>query len=286
MDALAAFVPLAPLHQPAALALVGAAAQRWPGAVQVGVFDTSWHQSMPEAQRLFPIPYALSLRGVKRFGFHGLAFQSAMRQLAALAPELAPRRVVLAHLGGGSSLAAVLERRCVSTTMGMTPLDGLPMATRPGALDPGVLLHLQRGLGMDAAAIDQLLWHDSGLKGLSGESADMRSLLGSASEGARRAVDVYVSRVAQGIAAMAACIGGVDALAFSGGVGAHAGAIRARVAHALGWMGVRIDPLRNEADAHELSSQGSLVRTFALAVDEELEIALEAMAMQTRHQAG
>ena len=277
LDALAALAPLAPLHQPPALALVRATAQRWPQARQVAVFDTSWHQTMPETHRVFPLPYALYLRGVKRFGFHGLAFQSAMRQLATLAPDVAQRRVVLAHLGGGSSLSAVFNGRCVSTTMGLTPLDGLPMATRPGALDPGVLLHLQRGFGMAPAEIDQLLWHDCGMKGLSGEGGDMRTLLRSDAEGARRAVDVYVTRLAQGIAAMAACIGGIDALAFSGGIGAHAGAVRSRIADALAWMGVSIDRRLNDTDAQELSAPGSPVRAFALAVDEEFEIALDAV---------
>ena len=270
---------LAPLHQPPALALARAASQRWPRARQVAVFDTSWHQAMPEIHRVLPVPYSLYLRGVKRYGFHGLAFQSAMRQLAALAPDLARGRVVLAHLGGGSSLSAVRDGRCVNTTMGMTPLDGIPMSTRPGALDPGVLLHLQRALGMPARDIDQLLWHECGMKGLSGESGDMRQLLGSGSDGAHRAIAVYVSAVAQGVAAMAASVGGIDCLVFSGGVGAHAAEIRARVAGELDWLGVGIDPRANAVNAREISAADVRARTFALAVDEELEIALAAAAL-------
>jgi len=263
---------LAPLHQPPALALVRAAIQQWPDARQIGVFDTSWHQTMPEQHRVFPLPYPLYNAGVKRYGFHGLAFQSAMRQLSGIAPELSHGRIVLAHLGGGSSLCAVLDRHCVNTTMGMTPLGGIPMASRSGSLDPGVLLHLQRGLGMSPDEIDRLLWRDSGLKGLSGESGDMRKLLASGSDGARRAIDVYVSGVVQGIAAMAASIRGIDGLVFSGGIGAHAAGIRARVTDELEWMGIGIAPGLNQAGALQIASPAAAVQTFVLPVDEEQEM--------------
>lgn len=263
----------APLHQPPALALVQAAIQRWPEAQQIGVFDTSWHQTMPDKHRMFPIPYALYSQGVKRYGFHGLAFQSAMRRLARVAPALSTGRVVLAHLGGGSSLCAVLGGCCVNTTMGMTPLGGIAMATRCGSLDPGVLLHLQRGLGMTADEIDQLLWTQGGLKGLSAESGDMRTLLTSQSDGARRAIDVYVSEIVQGIAAMAASVGGIDGLAFSGGVGTHAAEIRARISTGLEWLGLKIDDRLNEAGALDVSAPDARAKTFVLAVDEEEELA-------------
>jgi acetate kinase len=267
-----ALAPLAPLHQPPALALVRATIQRWPAARQVGAFDTSWHQTMPEKHRLLPIPYALYSAGVKRYGFHGLAFQSAMRQLASLAPGLSKGRIVLAHLGGGSSLCGVLDGASVSTTMGMTPLGGIAMATRSGSLDPGVLLHLQRSLGLTPGQVEQLLWSDSGLKGLSGEPGDMRALLASASSGAARAIDVYVSSVVQGVAAMAACLGGIEALVFSGGIGMHAAAIRGRVANELGWLGLAIDPALNRAGVLELSAAQTKVRTFVLPVDECAEM--------------
>lgn len=269
---LQALSTLAPLHQPPALALVRAAIQRWPDALQIGVFDTSWHQTMPEKHRVLPIPYSLYSSGVKRYGFHGLAFQSAMRQLGRIAPKLSNGRIVLAHLGGGSSLCAVLDGCCVTTTMGMTPLGGIPMASRSGSLDPGVLLHLQRGLGMSADEIDRLLWRESGLHGLSGESGDMRKLLASSSDGARRAIDVYVSGVVQGIAAMAACIRGIDALVFSGGIGTHAAEIRARVTAQLEWMGLEIDPGLNQAGALAIATPATVVKTFALPVDEEGEM--------------
>lgn len=269
---LTALAGLAPLHQPPALALVRAAIQRWPDARQIGVFDTSWHQTMPEKHRVLAIPHALHARHVKRYGFHGLAFQSAMRQIGRVAPELSHGRIVLAHLGGGSSLCAVLDGRSVNTTMGMTPLGGIPMATRPGSLDPGVLLHLQRDLGMSPDEIDRLLWRDSGLRGLSGESGDMRTLLASGSAGAHRAIDVYVSGVVQGISAMAACLKGIDALAFSGGIGTHAAEIRARITGELGWMGIDIDPESNTAGAVAIASSTALVKTFVLPVDEEAEM--------------
>ena len=228
---------------------------------------------MAEKHRLFPIPHAFYLRGVKRYGFHGLAFQSAMRQLGRSAPELSARRIVLAHLGGGSSLCAVLGGRCVNTTMGMTPLGGVAMASRSGSLDPGVLLHLQRGLAMAPAEIDQLLWTQSGLQGLSGESGDMRTLLASNSVGALRAIEVYVSEIVQGIAAMAACVGGIDGLVFSGGIGAHAAEIRSRVCTGLGWLGLEIDHELNQAGAVEVSAPGAAARTFAVAINEQEELA-------------
>ena len=276
---LQALSTLAPLHQPPALALVRAAIQRWPDARQIGVFDTSWHKTMPEKHRVLPIPYSLYSSGVKRYGFHGLAFQSAMRQLGRIAPKLSNGRIVLAHLGGGSSLCAVLDGRCVNTTMGMTPLGGIPMATRSGSLDPGVLLHLQRALGMPPDEIDRLVWRQSGLKGLSGESGDMRKLLASNSEGAHRAIDVYVSGVVQGIAAMAACIRGIDVLAFSGGIGTHAAEIRARVTGELEWMGLETDLGLNQAGAPEIASSAGKVKTFVLPIDEEEEM-VDAIAMK------
>lgn len=273
--------PLAPLHQPPALALVRAAMDRWPDAIQLGVFDTSWHQTMPQQHRLLPLPFALYARGIKRYGFHGLAFQSAMRQIGRIAPDLSNARIVLAHLGGGSSLCAVRDGRSVSTTMGMTPLGGIPMGTRCGSLDPGVLLHLQRSLDMSPERIDELLWRESGLRGVSEESGDMRSLLASPSDGARRAVDLYVSAIAQGVAAMAACIDGIDLLAFSGGIGAHAAQIRARVLGELAWLGISVDAQSNTAGNERISAAGSNVEVFVLSIDEAAEMA-EAV---TRHTA-
>jgi acetate kinase len=277
---LAGFNAWAPVHQPPALALVGAAIQRYPRARQIGVFDSSWHRSMPQVHRTLAIPRSLRERGVRRYGFHGLAFQCVMRQLGVIAPMVARQRVVLAHLGGGSSLCAVLDGRSVNTTMGMTPLGGIPMATRSGSLDPGVLLHLQRGLGMSAQEIDRLLWHESGLRGISAESGDMRTLLASGSEGARLAIDVFVSGVAQGIAAMATCLNGIDALVFSGGIGTHAAEIRARVIDQLGWMGLELAAGLDRAGAQNLASNASAIHIYALPVDEETEMAIAIAPLQ------
>lgn len=264
---------LAPMHQPLSLALVQASRRRWPEARQIGVFDTSWHRTMPEKHRVFAIPYNFYSQGVKRFGFHGLAFQSAMRQLIAIAPDMALKRIVLAHLGGGSSLCAVLEGCSVNTTMGMTPLGGIPMAYRSGSLDPGMLIHVQSRLGMSAAEIERMLWNASGMKGISGESGDMRKLLASSSARALLAIDVYVSGVVQGIAEMAACIHGIDALVFTGGIGANADEIRSRIMNELEWLGLKADPTANRANAPEISLAESDVRAFTLSIDEELEIA-------------
>ena len=266
MRELEALSPLAPLHQPQALELVKSARERWPKAQQWAAFDTAWHTTMPLQHRILPLPRNLFDHGVKRYGFHGLAFQSAMRELRTLAPERAGGRVVLAHLGGGSSICAVRGGRSVNTTMGMTPLGGVPMSSRPGSLDPGVILHLQRALGLDPNAIDHMLWRESGLKGLSGESGDMRVLLASRSEGARLAVDVYVGVVAQAIAAMAACIDGIDALVFSGGIGAHSVEIRERIGAKLAWLGLDTSAFGPDA------SGGSSGRVLALDVSEEAEL--------------
>jgi acetate kinase len=196
-----------------------------------------------------------------------------MRQLGNFAPELAHGRIVLAHLGGGSSLCAVRNGGCVNTTMGMTPLGGIAMSTRPGSLDPGVILHLQRHLGIPPAELDRLLWRESGLKGLSGESGDMRVLLASPSKSSMRAIDVYVAGVVHGIAAMAASIGGIDALTFSGGIGMHAAPVRARIVDALGWLGVQTEDHLNRQGTVEISRPGAPVRTFVMSVDEEFEMA-------------
>ena len=266
---LEALSSLAPLHQPPALELVRRARERWPVASHWAAFDTSWHASMPMVHRVLPLPRDLFEQGVKRYGFHGLAFQSAMRQLRVQAPERADGRVVLAHLGGGSSLCAVHGGRSVNTTMGMTPLGGIPMATRSGSLDPGVVLHLQRALDLAPDEIDRLLWRRSGLRGLSDESGDMRALLASGSVGAGLAVDVYLSAVVQAVAAMAACIGGIDTLVFSGGIGTHADAIRQRVVRDLAWLGI------DEGMTGPAMVGVASPRVVVIEVDEEAELVAE-----------
>jgi acetate kinase len=271
---LARFERLAPLHQPAALQLARAARARWPGARHVAVFDTSWHASLADWSRRLPVPMSLHDAGVMRYGFHGLAFQSAMRQLERLDSGAGRQRVVLAHLGSGCSLCAVAQGRSVDTTMGMTPLDGLPMATRSGSLDPGVVLFMAQELGMSAQAIEQLLWRQSGQLGVSGRSGDMRLLLEATDPAAVLAVDQFVMRVAQGIAAMATSLGGIDALAFTGGIGTQSPVIRQRVVRGLGWTGLGLDATRNESGADRIDAGDSRARIWQVKVDEEYELAL------------
>ncbi|MFE0500019.1 acetate/propionate family kinase [Lysobacter soli] len=280
LDSLQTLSALAPLHQAPELALARAALLRWPACEHVAVFDTCWHRTMPDIHRHFALPDSLHDRGVRRYGFHGLAFASGMACIAKLAPTRVRDRIVLAHLGGGSSLCAIRDGRSVNTTMGMTPLGGLVMGTRPGSLDPGVVLYLQRALGMSEEEIDHLLWRDSGLRGISGESGDMRRLLTSASPRARRAIAVYASSVAQGIAAMAACIDGIDVLGFSGGIGQNVPAVRIAICEQLQWMGIRMDSIANEANREDISAATATVSTFVLPIDEEREMVLEAMLLK------
>lgn len=274
MAELAALSPLAPLHQIPALQLIAAARRRWPAARHVAAFDTAWHATLAPWSRRLPLPRHLHDVGLVRYGFHGLAFQSVLRQLAAQAPALAAGRLVLAHLGGGSSLCAVVGGRSVDTTMGLTPLDGVPMATRSGALDPGVLLYLARTMQMPLAQIEQLLWHDAGLRGISGLSGDMRELLADPSEGAALAVEHYTIRVAQAIAAMATSIGGIEAIVFSGGIGEGAAPVRSRVAAQLQWTGLRLDPTTNRDGGPAIHAHDSAIAAWVLRADEERELAM------------
>lgn len=267
---------LAPLHQPPALALARACRANWSQARHVAAFDTTWHARLADWSRRLPVPQALHDAGVIRYGFHGLAFQSAMRQLAQADPGLARRRIVLAHLGGGSSLCAVSGGRSVDTTMGMTPMDGLPMATRSGALDPGVVPFMAKQLGMSPAQIDHSLWTKSGLLGIAGSTGDMRQLLASEDPRAALAIAVFVQRVAQGIAAMVTSIGGIDALVFSGGIGNKAAEIRRRVVQLLAWAGLELDNARNRANPTRLDPDGAIVQVWQLTVDEQLELFLAA----------
>lgn len=270
---------LAPLHQPPALALVAGAALLWPGAMQLGIFDTAWHSGLPENARRLPVPQAWEALGIRRYGFHGLAFASAMRQLRAAGPDGGRGRVVLAHLGGGASLCAVSDGRSIDTTMAMTPLEGLPMATRSGSLDPGALLFLLRSGHYTVESLEQALYRECGLRGLSGLSGDMRVLLASDAPAARLARDVFALRVAQGIAAMATHIGGIDDLVFSGGIGSHAPQVRAGIAAYLAWLGIVLDDAANRNNAARLSPAGARVRAWRFVVDEEKEIAAACVAV-------
>ena len=232
---LEALTPLAPLHQPHNLAAVRAVGEALPGVPQVLCFDTAFHATMPRVEQLFALPRGYADRGVRRYGFHGLAYESVVEQLG----DRAAGRVLACHLGNGASLCGIRDGRSVATTMSFTPLDGLVMGTRPGHLDPGVVLYLQRHEGMSLDAVDRLLEHESGLLGASGGlSADMRDLLASDSAEAAEAVELFCHRAVREAGAMAAVLGGVDAVAFSGGIGENAAPVRDRICRRLGWLGV------------------------------------------------
>jgi acetate kinase len=274
---LSGYAPMAPLHQAAALRLIEASRVLWPAAQHVAVFDTTWHQTLADWSRRLPIPQSLHDAGLKRYGFHGLAFQSAMRKLRELDSTSDQQRIVLAHLGSGCSLCAVDQGRSVDTTMGMTPLDGLPMATRSGSLDPGVVLYLQSQLNMSDESVERMLWRESGLFGVSGYSGDMRKLLKASDASSSLAVEQFVIRVAQGIAAMATGLGGVDAIVFSGGIGSHAPVIRQRVAEHLSWVGLRVHSDSNDAGASRIDAEDSSTKIWLIEVDEEYELAMAAV---------
>lgn len=273
MARLQALAALAPMHQPAALDLARSAAALWPQALQYAVYDTLWHLTLPDLTRRLPVPAAWEALGVRRYGFHGLAFASAMRALREQAPDAAHARVVFAHLGGGASLCAVRDGRSIDTTMGSTPLDGLPMTTRSGSLDPGVLLMLLHRPEMSVEALQHALYRESGLRGLSGLSGDVRELLASASPAARLALEAFALRTAQGIAAMATALGGVDHLVFSGGIGSRSAPARAMIAAHLEWLGARLCEAANTQGRTRLDGPGAGVAVWRIEVDEESEMA-------------
>ncbi len=273
VDRLQRLSSLAPMHQPPALALVENAMKLWPHATQCGAYDTVWHASLPANARRLPVPRHWDALGVRRYGFHGLAFASVMRSLASQGDGMVRGRVVLAHLGGGTSLCAVQDGRSVDTTMTMTPLDGVPMATRSGSLDPGAVLFLLRQEGFTLDSLEQTLYHECGMRGISGQSGDMRELQGSDNPAAALARDVFALRVAQGIAAMATRLGGIDDLVFSGGIGANAAEVRSAIVEYLAWIDIRLDEDANHRGAMRLDAPASPVRLWRVEVDEEGGIA-------------
>ena len=263
---------LDPDHLPAEIAVIEAMSRRAPEVPQVANFDTAFHRDLPRVARLLPIPLRYEAQGVRRYGFHGLSYEFLAEELARVAGDDAARaRVVLAHLGAGASLAALREGRCVDTTMSFTPNAGVPMATRSGELDPGVLIYLMRSEHLDADALDDLLSHRSGLLGLSETSADMRDLQSRAATDARAAdaIDLFCYQVRKSIGALAAALGGLDTLVFSGGIGENAASVRARVAEALGHLGVVLDANRNDASAPVISRDGSPCTVRVIRTDEE-----------------
>jgi acetate kinase len=266
-------VPLAPLHQPHGLAAIRAVAQLRPELPQIACFDTAFHHRMPREERRFALPRALSDDGVCRYGFHGLSYEWAAERLAALDPAAGRGRAVVAHLGNGASLCALRGRRSIATTMGMTALDGLVMGTRCGTLDPGVVLHLLRRHDGDIDAVEDLLYRRSGLLGVSGISSDMRALLASDDPHAAEAVDLFVDRIGRQLGSLAAALGGLDALVFTGGIGEHAAEIRARVCRAAEWLGVTLDEAANDRGGPRITCESSAVRAWVVAAEENLVVA-------------
>ena len=267
MEALHRLIPLAPMHQPENLGGVAAISRRLPAALQIGCFDTAFHAGQPRLARLYALPRELSEGGLIAYGFHGLSYQYVASQLPA------GRRAVVAHLGSGASLCALADGRSQATTMGFSPLDGLPMATRCGTVDPGLILHLIESRGLSAAAVRELLYEQSGLLGVSGLSGDMAVLLESSAPTAREAVDLFVYRVRREIGAMAAVLGGVDTLVFTAGIGEHSPQIRASVCETMGWLGVVLDPAANLAGRSLISAGSSAVEVRVIPTDEEGVIA-------------
>jgi acetate kinase len=266
-----ALAPFAPLHQPHNVAGLRAAMAAFPDALQVACFDTAFHRGHAFAHEAYALPRAYFDKGIRRYGFHGLSYQAIARALARMAPHL--DRVVVAHLGNGASACALQGGRSVASSMGFTALDGLPMGTRPGQIDPGVVLYLMQQEGMDGAAISDLLYRRSGLLGLSGLSSDMRVLEGSPDPQAAQAIGYFTTRIRREIAALAADMGGIDGLVFTAGIGENSARVRAAVCDGLGWLGLALDPLANAAHAPVISAEASAIEVRVIPTDEEGVIA-------------
>jgi acetate kinase len=270
---LRALIPLAPLHQPYNLAAIDAVTERLPGVPQVACFDTSFHRGQPPVAEVVPLPRDICDAGVQRYGFHGLSYEYIASVLPEVAPAIAGGRVIVAHLGSGASLCAMKNRRSVDSTLGFTALDGLCMGTRPGTVDPGVILHLFQTLGLSAKEVETILYKKSGLLGISGISNDMRDLLGRNEPDARLAVDYFVYRAAKEIGALAAVLGGLDGLVFTAGIGENSAEIRKRICQASAWLGIELDAAANDRQGPRLSRATSGVSAWVIPTNEELIIA-------------
>jgi len=280
LEDLAKLSPLAPLHQPHNIAGVRTAMAAFPGVPQVACFDTAFHRGQPFVNDTFAIPYRYYEQGVRRYGFHGLSYDYVTGEMERIAPHLMAGRVVVAHLGNGASMCAIYRGRSVASSMGFSALDGLPMGTRCGQIDPGVLLYMLDQEKLDTAQIRQILYNESGLLGLSGGlSNDMRSLEAADSPEAHRAIDYFVFRIQRELGAMAAVMGGIDALVFCGGIGENSRVVRRRVCERLGWMGIEIDHGLNAQGAQIISSELARTTVMVVPTHEELVIARAARAV-------
>jgi acetate kinase len=273
LQELEAFSPLAPLHQPNNLAPIRTIRARFPQLPQVACFDTAFHRGHSTVADHFGIPEHFYGEGVRRYGFHGLSYEYVAGRLREVAPEIAAKRVIVAHLGSGASMCALSDGRSIESTMGFTALDGLPMGTRPGQIDPGVLLYLIQQKGMEPAAVESLLYRESGLKGLSGISNDMRELEASTDPRAKLAIDYFVYRIRLHAGMLAAALGGLNAFIFTAGIGENSVSLRARVAETLRWLGGELDPTANAAAKLRISTPASRIALHVVPTDEEMMIA-------------
>lgn len=281
LEDLKGYIPLAPLHQPFALEAIGILLDEAPTLPQVACFDTAFHRTLPAVEQMLPLPYKAWERGVRRYGFHGLSYEYMGVALAGRHGDAARGRTLVAHLGSGASLCAMRDLQSVATTMGFSALDGLMMNTRCGSIDPGALLYLMQVEALSVDEVAHLLYHESGLLGVSGLSADPQELL--AIEGshqqAKAALDLYVRRIVREIGGLTAVLGGVDMLAFTAGIGEHSAELRARICAALGWLGVQLDPVANARHAPVISSPSGSVLVVVEPTDEEWIAARHAVAV-------
>jgi acetate kinase len=279
LNDLAALEPLAPLHQPHNLAPIRAILKAAPQIPQIACFDTAFHRTQSNLAQAFALPRRFAEEGVRRYGFHGLSYEFLVLRLKVLAPDLADKRIVFAHLGNGASLCAVKDGRSVASTMGFTAVDGLMMGTRCGSIDPGAILYMMQRHGMDAAAIEGLIYRQSGLLGVSGISSDMRALRASSDPAAKEAIALFVYRIVRELGSLVAALGGLDALVFSAGIGEHDALTRAEVVDGSRWTGAILDPARNTQTKGLISVDNSSVAVWVIPTDEERLIARHTAAM-------
>jgi acetate kinase len=273
IESLEKLVPLAPLHQPYNIAAIRAVRNRAPGFPQVACFDTSFHHTQTDLERTYAIPRKYTEEGVRRYGFHGLSYEYISSALPEYDSKLASGRVVIAHLGNGASMCAVKEGKSVATTMGFTAVCGLPMGTRSGTIDPGILVYMMDHYGMDARGVEDLIYNRSGLLGVSGVSSDMRALLSSGDPRAKEAVELFIYRIGRELGSLAAALGGLDGIVFTAGIGENAAFIRERVCMDAAWLGVELDREANEAGGPRISQKDSKVSVWVIPTNEELVIA-------------
>jgi acetate kinase len=284
IDKLVALIPLAPLHQPHNLAPIRAIRASHPSLPQVACFDTAFHRNQSPKAQAFAIPRKYSEAGIRRYGFHGISYEHVTGRIKTVAPEIANARLIIAHLGNGASLCAVKEGRSVASTMGFTAVDGLMMGTRCGALDPGVLIHLIDHYDLGARELEDLIYRKSGFLGVSGISSDMRTLRASSDPAAKEAIDLFVYRIVREIGSLAAALGGLDALVFTGGIGENDAATRAEVATHCAWLGLTLDEAANRQAATRISMQDSRVAALVIPTNEELEIAMRTFEITWQHE--